>query len=438
MQDLAMSSAEKEYDETDDELEFKSDEDEGYVSQIRFLLGKKQKITYEELNVSTEPPPPLPENYEPRDIRRLTQSDGKGHLSTSVATTSTYLDHTKVNIKDSANTNIIFRAFMLLYYGCVLFENLKSWARIELLGPIAIIEKKGLAIDFDSAILGYLYYCLDQASKQEYQYYEYCQIGHHILIYNRLDNFWPRMSGWHIKRRKLTGNKAKHHLALMRQQLDLPTMNNIKWDPFRNMKDTLKDHCWAQLEHRVVPYDPPEKLHCFPSPNMVRSLRAAGWIKAQYYIVGHLVDYDAYWRHASHGTLMSDITRCGNIDIPGLSALTARVTFPYLEFPTGDFYTHETQISPPQLGYDFFDMTEGMRKLILDRTLDLEARHLHDESCITHLTTDLKRTEGRLSQLIHYLGGEGIVVDWEDDEGEAGTSRGSGSRGRRSRGRTSK
>ncbi|KAF6154670.1 hypothetical protein GIB67_000554, partial [Kingdonia uniflora] len=67
--DLTMSSAEEEYDRTDDKLEFDSDEDEGYVSQMQFLLGKKRKITYEELNVFTEPRPPLPQNYEPRDFR---------------------------------------------------------------------------------------------------------------------------------------------------------------------------------------------------------------------------------------------------------------------------------------------------------------------------------------------------------------------------------
>ncbi|KAF6152870.1 hypothetical protein GIB67_011341, partial [Kingdonia uniflora] len=348
--DLMMSSAEEEYDGTDDELEFESDEDEGYVSQMQFLSGKKRKITYEELNC-----------------------------------------------------------------------------------------------------------------------YEYCQIGHYILIDNRLDDFWPRMSGWHIKRRKLTENKAKRHLALMRQQLDMRTMNNMQWDPFRNIKDALNweviivgnisrkrvllqspfggyewylgDRCWAQLEHRAVPYDPPEKLHCFPSSDVACL------------------------------TYMSDITRCGNIDIPGLGALTAGVTFPHVEFPTGDFSTQETQIPPPELGdylgwimefgsphgttwhtipfivttstvdvpigYDFFAMTKGMRKLTLDRTLDLEARHLHDESRIIHLTADLKHAEGRLFQFNDYLDGEGIVVDWEDDEGKAGTSQAGTSRGRRSRGRTS-
>ncbi|KAF6176170.1 hypothetical protein GIB67_023461 [Kingdonia uniflora] len=49
-----------------------------------------------------------------------------------------------------------------------------------------------------------------------------------------------------------------------------------------------------------------------------------------------------------------------------------------------------------------------MRKLTLDRTLDLEARHLHDQSRITHLTTNLRRAEYRLSQLNDYLGGESI------------------------------
>ncbi|KAF6158135.1 hypothetical protein GIB67_014929 [Kingdonia uniflora] len=168
----------------------------------------------------------------------------------SFAHLRTYLDHTRVNIKDAANTNTIFRAFMLLYFGGVLFGNSKSWARLALFGPIAIIEKKGPAIDFGFVILGHLYYCLDQ-----YQSYEYCQIGHHILIDNRLDDFWLRMS-----------------------------------------------------------------------------------------------DYNAYWRHVSHGALMSEFTRYVNINIPGLGALTAGVTFLHVEFPTEDFSTQKIQIPPPQLG----------------------------------------------------------------------------------------
>ncbi|KAF6158618.1 hypothetical protein GIB67_040132 [Kingdonia uniflora] len=385
----------------------------------------------------------------------------------SFAHLETYLDHTRVDFNDKGNTKVIFRAFMLLYFGSVLFGNSKSWARLELIGPLAILENKTYTIDSGSAILGHLYYYLDQASKQEVKYigglfqlieyhcYEYCQIGHHILIDNRLDDFYPRMLAWQTTRRKFTGNKAKHYLALMRQQLDLRTINNIQWDPFRNMKDALKrevvipgnisrkrvllqcpfggyewylgDRCWAQLEHRAVPYDLPEKFHYFPTDNLVTSLREAGWIEAQHYIVGHHVDYDAYWRHVSHGALMSDIARCGNIDITGPGALTGGVTFPHVEFPTANFFTQETQIPPPQFGdypgwtmelgsphgttwhtipssattstidvptgYDFFAMTEGMRKLTLDMTLDLQAQHLHDESRITHLTANLRCAE---------------------------------------------
>ncbi|KAF6153093.1 hypothetical protein GIB67_034815, partial [Kingdonia uniflora] len=313
---LTMSIEEEEYDGTGDEEESESDYSEGHVSQLRFLSGKKWKNNFEEVvNASIEPPPPLPQNYEARDFRQLTQPDGNGHLSTSArvgfncrsvlvklhkiyvilieptthtfylpcgelritprdftvlteigigagglmefdessmdygnairifpdmmptdyekgcisfAYFRTYLDHTKVNIRDPANAKTIFRAFMLLYFGGVLFGNSKSWARLELLCPIAILENKAYAIDFGSAILGNLYYCLDQASKQEYHCYKYCQIGHHILIDNRLDDFWPRMSAWQIKRRKVMGNKAKHHLALMRQQLDLRTINNMQ------------------------------------------------------------------------------------------------------------------------------------------------------------------------------------------------------------------
>ncbi|KAF6152582.1 hypothetical protein GIB67_013029 [Kingdonia uniflora] len=290
-----MSSEEEECDETGDEEEFVSDE------------GDESK------------------DYE------------KG--CNSFAHLQTYLNHTRVNIKDPANANAIFRTFILLYFRGFLFRNSKSWDRLELLGPIVLIEKKGLTIDFGSAILEHLYYCLDQESKQElkyisgffqlieYQCYEYYQIGHHIFINDRLDDFWPRMPAWYTKRQKLMGNKAKHHLALMRQQLDLCAVNNMQWDPFKNMKDAL-------MQEVII------------------------------------------------------------------------------------------------AGYDFFAMTEGMQKLTLDRTLDLEARYLHDESCITHLTMDLRRAEYHLSQLNKYLDGEGVVVDWEDDEDKAGTSQVETSRGR--------
>ncbi|KAF6157833.1 hypothetical protein GIB67_003733 [Kingdonia uniflora] len=414
----------------------------------------------------------------------------------SFAHLESYLDHTRVNINDKAYAKTIFRVFMLLYFRGVLFGNSKSWARLELIGPIAIIENKTYTIDFDSAILRHLYYCLDQTSKQEVKYidglfqlieyhcYEYCQIGHHILIDNRLDNFWPKMLAWQTKRRKFTGNKAKHHLALMRQQLDLHTINNMQWEPFRNIKDALKrewylgDRCWAQLEHLAVSYDPPGNLHCLPTSDVVSSLRVTGWIEAQHYIVGHHVDYNAYLRYVSHGALMSDIVTCENIDIPGLGTLTGGVTFLHAEFPTVNFSTQEAQIPPPQFGdypgwimelgspygttwhtipsiatistidvptgYDFFAMIEGMRKLTLDRTLDLEARRLHDESCITQLAENLRRADDRLSQLNEYLNREGIEVGWEDEGGtsqagtsQAGTSRGRSSRGRGSRGRTS-
>ncbi|KAF6136679.1 hypothetical protein GIB67_016135 [Kingdonia uniflora] len=44
----------------------------------------------------------------------------------SFAHLRSYLDHTRVNIKDLANINTIFRVFMLLYFGGVLFGNSKN------------------------------------------------------------------------------------------------------------------------------------------------------------------------------------------------------------------------------------------------------------------------------------------------------------------------
>ncbi|KAF6146792.1 hypothetical protein GIB67_007506 [Kingdonia uniflora] len=59
-------------------------------------------------------------------------------------------------------------------------------------------------------------------------------------------------------------------------------------------------------------------------------------------------------------------------------------------------------------GYNFFAMTEGMRKLTLDMKLDLQAQHIHDENRITHLTANLRRAKGRLSQLNEYLMNKGL------------------------------
>ncbi|KAF6138443.1 hypothetical protein GIB67_010647 [Kingdonia uniflora] len=334
MQNLTMSLEEEEYDGTGDEEGSESDYSECHVSQLHFLLGKKWKNDFEEVvNVSTEPHLPLPQNYEERDFRQLTQPDGKGHLSTSVATISVSGQESRWNLIS------------------VLFGNSKNWARLELLCPIAVLESKDYTINFGSAILGHLDYCLDQASKQEVKYiddlfqlieyhcYEYCQIDHHILIDNRLDDFWPRINMKDALKREviITGNISRKRVLLQ--------------CPFGGYEWYLGDRCWAQLEHRAVSYDPPEKLYCFPTSDVVRSLRAAGWIEAQHYIVGHHIDYDAHWRHVSHGALMSDIARCENINIPCLGTLTSGVTFPHVEFPTADFSTQETQIPPLRLGY---------------------------------------------------------------------------------------
>ncbi|KAF6163161.1 hypothetical protein GIB67_025025, partial [Kingdonia uniflora] len=369
--DLTMSSAEEEYDGTDDVLEFESDEDEGYVSQMQFLSGKKRKITYEELNVSTEPPPPLPQNYEPRNFRQLTQSDGKCHLFTSVATTSA-----RVGFKCRSVLVKLRKMYLIL---------------IE----VPHLKQKSKATN----LMSLFDYKIGNSDNQ--------------VIVSMVERWWATTHTFHILCREL-GITPTDFTVHTRTGIGI---GEPMW--------YLGDRCWAQLEHRAVPYDPPEKLHCFLSPDVVRSLRAAGWIEVQHYIVGHHVNYDAYWKYVSHGALMSDIAMCGNNDIPGLGILTVRVTFPHLEFPTRDSLLRIHKFLPHSL------------KLTLDRTLDLEARHIHDESCIIHLMVDLRRAKGRLSQLNDYLDGEGIIVDWEDDEGEAetsqaGTSWRRGSRERRS------
>ncbi|KAF6163598.1 hypothetical protein GIB67_022163 [Kingdonia uniflora] len=89
IQNLTMSLEEEEYDGTGDEEGSESDYSKGHVSQLRLISGKKRKNNFEEVvNASIEPHPPLPQNYEARDFWQLTQPDGKGHLSTSVATAS--------------------------------------------------------------------------------------------------------------------------------------------------------------------------------------------------------------------------------------------------------------------------------------------------------------------------------------------------------------
>ncbi|KAF6147454.1 hypothetical protein GIB67_022114 [Kingdonia uniflora] len=483
-----MSSEEEEYTESSDE---KEEYDECKVSQLRFLSDKKWKVKFEEvLNVSTEPPPPLPKYYGPRDFRQVTQPDGNDHLSTSVATTSvpqlkqklkatnlmsvfdckigngdnqvvlamverwwpsthtfhllcgelgitprdftvltgigigigepiifedfyteygkalnifpamefkdyekgcvsfahleTYLDHTRVDFNDKGNTKVIFRAFMLLYFG---------------------------ASKQEAKYIGGLFQLI------EYHCYEYCQIDHHILIDNR------NMKGALKQEVVIAGNINRKKVLLQ------CSFGGYEW--------YLGDRCWAQLEHRAVSYDPPEKLHCFPTDNLVTFLQEAGWIKAQHYIVGHHVDYDANWRHVSHGALMSDIARCGNIDIPGPGTLTGGVTFPHVEFPTVDFFTQERQISPPQFGdYPGWTMELGsphgttwhtIPSSAMTSTIDVPAGY--DFFTMTE--------EGRLSQLNEYLDGQGIEVEWENDEGEAKTSQAGTSHGRGLWGRTS-
>ncbi|KAF6176200.1 hypothetical protein GIB67_023491 [Kingdonia uniflora] len=78
---------------------------------------------------------------------------------------------------DYGNAIRIFPDMMPTDYekGCISFAHLRTYfdhtkARLELLCPIAILENKAYTIDFGSAILWNLYYCLDQASKQEVKY----------------------------------------------------------------------------------------------------------------------------------------------------------------------------------------------------------------------------------------------------------------------------
>ncbi|KAF6140139.1 hypothetical protein GIB67_028945 [Kingdonia uniflora] len=214
MQNLTMSLEEEEYGRTGDQEGSEFDYSVGHVSQLCFLSGKKRKNDFEEVvNVSTEPPSLLSQNYEARDFWKLTQPDGKGHLSTSVATT-------------------------------------------------------------------------------------------------------PARVGF--KCRSVLVNLREIYLILIEE---------------------------TQI--------PPSRLGDYP-----------GWIME----LG-----------SPHGTTWHTI--------PSIASTST------INVPTGN---------------DFFAMTEGMRKLILDITLDLEARHLHDESRITHLTANLRRAEGRLSQLNDYLDGKGL------------------------------
>ncbi|KAF6139011.1 hypothetical protein GIB67_010737, partial [Kingdonia uniflora] len=287
-----MSLEEEKYEGSGDEVGSESDYSEGHVSQLCFLSGKKWKNNFEEVvNVSIEPPLPLPQNYEARDFRQLTQPDGNGHLSTSVATTSARVGFKCKSVLVKLRkiyVILIERIYAIILWRCLIWE-LEELDSTRVVMSNYRFGKQGLMIDFGSAILGHLYYFFDQASRQEYHCYKYCKIGHHILIDNR--NMKDALKREVI----IAGNISRKRVLLQ--------------CPFGGYKWYLGDRCWAQLEHRALPYDPPEKLHCFPSSDVARSLRAASWIEAQHYIVGRHIDYDAYWRHVSHGALMSDIAR---------------------------------------------------------------------------------------------------------------------------------
>ncbi|KAF6169234.1 hypothetical protein GIB67_013664, partial [Kingdonia uniflora] len=275
MQNLTMSLGEEEYDGTGDEEGSEFDYSEGHVSQMCFLLGKKRKSNFEEVvNVSTEPPLPLPQNYEARDFRQLTQPDGKGHLSSSVATISA-----QVGFKCRS----VLVKLREVYLRLIEIPHLKQ-----------TLKATNLMSVFDYKIGN----------------------GDIQVILAIVEHWWPTTHTFHLPCEEL-GIAPRDFTMLTR--IGIGTGEPMEFD------ESYTDY--------------------------------AGWIEAQHYIVGYHVDYDAYWRYVLHGALMSDIVRCGDIDIPGLGALTSRITFP-----------------------------------------------------------------------------DGIVVDWEDDKGEAGTSRGRGSRGRTSEG----
>ncbi|KAF6139901.1 hypothetical protein GIB67_009748 [Kingdonia uniflora] len=164
-----MSSEEEEYDGTSDEEGSETSEEytESNVSQIHFLSGKKRKIEFEEVvNVSTEPPPPLPQYYGARDFPQLTQPDGNTHLFTSVATTS-------------ARVGFKYRSIL---------------AKLR---EIYLIVVK--------------HHC-----------YEYCQIGHHILIDNRTLDLEARHLHDESRITQLTKNlrRAEDRLSQLNKYLD--------------------------------------------------------------------------------------------------------------------------------------------------------------------------------------------------------------------------
>ncbi|KAF6158138.1 hypothetical protein GIB67_014932 [Kingdonia uniflora] len=391
------------------------------------FIWQKMEIEFEEVaNVSTEPPPPLLQYYGARDFRQLTQLDGKCHLSTSVATTSARVGfkcrsilaklreicltlikvpHLKQRLKATNLMSVFDYKIRNGDNQVVLAMVERRWPTTHTFhlpcGELGITPRDftvltGIGIGTgDPMIFEDFYTEYGKALRifpnmESKDYEKGCVSFAHLGTY--LDhtrvNINDKANAKTIFRVFMLlyfgGNKAKHHLALMRQQLDLRTINNMQREPFRNMKDVLKreviiaenisrkrvllqcpfggyewylgDRCWAQLEY-------------------------SGWIEAQHYIVGHHVDNDAYWRYVSHGALMSDIARYGNIDIPSLGALTDRVTILHVEFPTTDFSTQETQIPPSQFGdysgwiMEGFKLDGKMKRELLKRRLHVGGVH---------------------------------------------------------------
>ncbi|KAF6176898.1 hypothetical protein GIB67_030581 [Kingdonia uniflora] len=223
-----MSLEEEEYDRTGDEEGSESNYSEGHVSQLCFsknkslecfLSGKKRKNNFEEVvNVFTEPPPPLPQNYEEHDFWQLTQPDGNGHLFTSVATILVSQSPQKIYLIliEVRRLNQILKATNLMsVIDCkigngdnqVILAMIERWWTTTHTFHLPC-GKLGITPRDFTVLTG-----ISMGTKEPMEFYE------SSTVY---------------------GIKAKHHLALMRQQLDLRTINNMQWDILRNMKDALK------------------------------------------------------------------------------------------------------------------------------------------------------------------------------------------------------
>ncbi|KAF6163085.1 hypothetical protein GIB67_001413 [Kingdonia uniflora] len=186
--------------------------------------------------------------------------------------------------------------------------------------------------------------------------------GHPLLVPGEdKDGTWPRLGRWVHMNKLRVANQTHHNLGNARLQIELRTLENIEWQPWRGSKYIglpliqraeafsrkrvllhnpsygpkwyLGDRCWRQMTGtESVPMDPPAGMTESEeiSDAEVEVLRQHNFIDATPFVVLG-IDYRVYWRRVSMGYLLPAYHRGVNVDLVGHGAFREGLRIPRAE-----------------------------------------------------------------------------------------------------------